>query len=297
MSRSQLTPRPPPDDAQANIKVLSLVPERRLLHSELLSSMGAQFWNQGTQSTLSLDGLACTAPGEPTPLPLNTPSGISRTQFLIAAQAMTLPGFPSHNSSDGGIVADRVLLHTGSDSWWATLTGRAKVQRILRNRKESGLQHTLTDASNYTLCANTRATLGPKTHFRARAEVSHGGHGQRSQQSKEELINTSSKRAWWQGGRARCHAQFKHKLRGAEIKAEVGLDQRLSSASSTYTTAPFTASLDIATPPGQTSNVQYRAGLFHVGGLLTTWHSVKPWSTLFHVRCSSLLSAFLILSV
>lgn len=33
-------------------------------------------------------------------------------------------------------VLDRVLLHTGGESWWGTLTGRLKTQRLAGRRRE-----------------------------------------------------------------------------------------------------------------------------------------------------------------
>jgi hypothetical protein len=53
----------------------------------------------------SLTGQSCTAPGEPQPLPLNAPSGLSRTQFLVAAHAVRVPVFPSYCEEHGGTVS------------------------------------------------------------------------------------------------------------------------------------------------------------------------------------------------
>lgn len=262
-------PAPPSDTPQQNFKVLGLVPERRLLQNDILSSIGSQFWNQGSQSTSSIDGLINTAPGEPTPLPLCAPSGLSRNQLLVAAQAVTLPGLPAVCSNDGGIVADRVLFHTGSESWWATVSGRAKVQRILAQKRELGWKQPLSDPGNYTLSANGRALLGPKTVVKGRMELMQTKRSAPSGASGEALNGLSSMLpAWLQGHTISGHTQLKHRLGQTELRAEAGINQRLVDNARGYTVAPLTASVDISTPAGQTSAVQYRVGVLHVSHFL-----------------------------
>ncbi len=82
-----------------------VVPEKRLMTRELIAGFTSHFWGQPSQSTQSLDALVVSAPGEPSPMPLNAPSGLSRTQFLVASQALTLPCFPTFCKQHGGLVS------------------------------------------------------------------------------------------------------------------------------------------------------------------------------------------------
>ena len=56
------------------------------------------------QSTRSLDGLARTLPCEPPPLAQTCASGLSRTQQLLALQALWFPCVPSYDADMGGLV-------------------------------------------------------------------------------------------------------------------------------------------------------------------------------------------------
>ncbi|KAJ9507497.1 hypothetical protein QJQ45_006479 [Haematococcus lacustris] len=160
-----------------SLSVLSLVPERRELQRDVLSTLGAQFWSQPTQSSGQHNGLAYTAPGEPTALPLLAPTGIARTQLIVAGQAATLPALPCWCAEDGGFVTDRVLLHNGGDHWWATLAGRAKVQRILAQRRRSGWKSAL-DTSQYRLSSDAKVSFRPGSTLKARATFQPGARRQ-----------------------------------------------------------------------------------------------------------------------
>ncbi|KAL6758991.1 hypothetical protein V8C86DRAFT_1387143 [Haematococcus lacustris] len=162
-----------------SLSVLSLVPERRELQRDVLSTLGAQFWSQPTQSSGQHNGLAYTAPGEPTALPLLAPTGIARTQLIVAGQAATLPALPCWCAEDGGFVTDRVLLHNGGDNWWATLAGRAKVQRILAQRRRSGWKSAL-DTSQYRLSSDAKVSFRPGSTLKARATFQPGARRQAS---------------------------------------------------------------------------------------------------------------------
>eukprot|EP00775_Hariotina_reticulata_P006226 gene6226-6463_t len=118
---------------------MPIIPEKRQLEDHVQGALSAQFWSQGIESARSLTGYSCTAPGEPQPLSLNAPSGLSRTQFLVAAHAVRVPVFPSYCEQHGGTVADRVLLQSGGQKWWAALTGRVKVQRAVQQRSSTTL--------------------------------------------------------------------------------------------------------------------------------------------------------------
>lgn len=243
-----------------SLHVLSICPERHLLKREVLGGLGAQFWGQPVQSAQSLDSLSTSAPGEPTPLPIVAPSGLSRPQFLIAAQAATLPGLPSHCRADGGLVLDRVLMHGGSDSWWATLTGRAKVQRIVRKQRAEGWEAGIGDPENYRLGANVRADLGPGTIFKAKADL--------------DARPLSGSEPRWSLDRAQLagRAQLRHKLAQAELRLDTSINQPMFDSAQGLITAPLTVSADVMTPAGRNTALQYRAGLLHVSA-----HSAPAW--------------------
>lgn len=62
------------------------------------------------QSTRSLDGLARTLPCEPPPLAQTCASGLSRTQQLLALQALWFPCVPSYDADMGGLVRQSRLV-------------------------------------------------------------------------------------------------------------------------------------------------------------------------------------------
>ena len=86
---------------------MPLVPERLAARQEVRHAIDVHFWEQPVQSAQALDGLAYSLPAEPLPLsPL--PSGLSRTQQLLAAQALSIPVLPAFDGQEGGLV--RVFL-------------------------------------------------------------------------------------------------------------------------------------------------------------------------------------------
>ena len=150
--------------------VLGVVPEKQLFAKEMLSGFSSHFWGQYMGSTQSIDGLVSTAPGEPSSLPLTTPSGLSRVQFLVASQALGIPCFPNYCKEQGGLVrgveegmvsmvqpptlrmeftppsdalsgqvVDRVLVKAGGEDWWATLSGRVRAQNLLAAYQDNQL--------------------------------------------------------------------------------------------------------------------------------------------------------------
>lgn len=64
--------------------------------------------------------------------------------------------------------------------------------------------------------------------------------------------------------------QLRHKMRGAEARAELGVNRRVllmggpSGAASGFASLPVDLTLDVATPSGSASALQYRMGLHHV---------------------------------
>jgi hypothetical protein len=83
---------------------MPVIPEKRSLESRVQGALGAQFWGQPVQSARVIAGITTIVPCEPPPLPLCAPSGLSRTQLLVAAHAAGVPLFPGWCEEHGGVV-------------------------------------------------------------------------------------------------------------------------------------------------------------------------------------------------
>eukprot|EP00878_Enallax_costatus_P031842 GHUV01034897.1.p1 GENE.GHUV01034897.1~~GHUV01034897.1.p1 ORF type:complete len:155 (+),score=19.22 GHUV01034897.1:182-646(+) len=118
---------------------MTIIPEKKQLEDHVQGAVASQFWSQSIQHSRSLTGQGCTAPCEPQPLSLNAPSGLSRTQFLVATRAVRVPVFPGYCDEHGGTVVDRVLFQHGGQNWWGAIIGRAKLQRAVKQRQNTRL--------------------------------------------------------------------------------------------------------------------------------------------------------------
>ena len=83
---------------------MPLIPERLASRQAVKASIGSQFWEQPVHSSKSVDGQLWSLPCEPPPLNLLNSSGLSRTQQLLAAQAVRVPFLPSYDGSSDGLV-------------------------------------------------------------------------------------------------------------------------------------------------------------------------------------------------
>ena len=83
---------------------MPLIPERLRSRQDVKASIGSQFWEQPVHSTKSVDGQLWSLPCEPPALNLTGSSGLSRTQQLLATQAVRVPFFPSYDGSSDGLV-------------------------------------------------------------------------------------------------------------------------------------------------------------------------------------------------
>lgn len=83
---------------------MPLVPEKLRARQEVRAALGSQFWGQEAASPRSIDGKTVLNPCEPVPLGLMAPSGLSRTQQLLAAQALGILALPSYLGDRGGLV-------------------------------------------------------------------------------------------------------------------------------------------------------------------------------------------------
>lgn len=84
---------------------MPIVSERAASRQNVKSSISSQFWEQPVHSTKSLDGQLWSLPCEPPALNLTGSSGLSRTQQLLAAQAVRVPFFPSYDGASDGVVS------------------------------------------------------------------------------------------------------------------------------------------------------------------------------------------------
>ena len=89
---------------------MPLLPEKLSNRGEVRGAVASQFWDQSVQSPKSLNGLVRTLPCEPPPLPQSTSSGLTRSQQMVAAQALDLPFTPAYAADEGGVV--RAYRHT-----------------------------------------------------------------------------------------------------------------------------------------------------------------------------------------
>lgn len=80
------------------------MPEGAKPRQDVRASIAGQFWGLETASAASIDGRATLLPCEPVALGPTASTGLSRTQQLIASQALGVPAFPSYSQRDGGVV-------------------------------------------------------------------------------------------------------------------------------------------------------------------------------------------------
>lgn len=143
---------------------MPITPERLNTRQEVRGAVSSHFWEQPVQSSHFLDGLAYNLPAEPLSV-VPAPSGLSRTQQLLALQAWSLPLIPAFDGSAGGTVSfissttscqcrlaitrhgrtyadlrvqvlDRVIARAGGLKWWTALSGRAKAQQMLKAHRD-----------------------------------------------------------------------------------------------------------------------------------------------------------------
>lgn len=83
---------------------MPLLPEKLSSRGEVRGGVASQFWDQSVQSTKSLEGLVRTLPCEPPPLSQSASSGLTRSQQIVAAQALDIPFTPAYAADEGGVV-------------------------------------------------------------------------------------------------------------------------------------------------------------------------------------------------
>ncbi|PRW57399.1 TRIGALACTOSYLDIACYLGLYCEROL chloroplastic [Chlorella sorokiniana] len=152
---------------------MPIVSEKAASRQNVKSSIASQFWEQPVHSTKSLDGQLWSLPCEPPALNLTGSSGLSRTQQLLAAQAVRVPFFPSYDGASDGVVLDRVIAKAGGRRWWTALSGRVKAQRAynLGASGRVGKLEAVRDLGNYGLCARSHVQLGRRLTLNAVVEA------------------------------------------------------------------------------------------------------------------------------
>ncbi|KAK9843446.1 hypothetical protein WJX81_003011 [Elliptochloris bilobata] len=215
-----------------------IVPEKLEHRARVRGAIHANFWDQPVQSTRSLDGLARTLPCEPPPLTQTCASGLSRTQQLLALQALWFPCVPSYDADMGGLVLDRVMGKTGGPNWWLALLGRARAQQMYAaHRRGNRVGQTLKDLNNYSLCARTHVGVGKSTTLNAIGEAG--------------------------GPVARGQAWLKRQLPGHELQASAAWNSEFLDSAAAYCVVPLALALDVGSTQ-RADGIQYRLGLHHV---------------------------------
>lgn len=83
---------------------MPIVPEKATSRSNARSALHSQFWECEEHSARYIDGVTSKLPCEPTSLSMTAPSGVSRSQQLIAAHSIGIPVIPSYDGHGGGLV-------------------------------------------------------------------------------------------------------------------------------------------------------------------------------------------------
>lgn len=245
---------------------MPVIPEKRQLDNRVQGGLGAQFWAQPVQSSRTLVGSTCTVPCEPPPLPLCAPSGLSRTQLVVASQAAGLPAFPGWCEEHGGAVLDRVVLQSGRPRWWGAITGRLKLQRMIGQRNTLTLRETLADPENYAIAANGRLLLSHATTLRASIQADslnqvpdsfrgwgQGLHGKGHRQGEAGSEDGGADSNDGINPRGMCAAmQLKQQLLdGYELTADLAINEPSLDGVRSAVNTPLRLSVDVAPKPTQ----------------------------------------------
>lgn len=236
---------------------MAVVPEKREFHKNVYQSLSSQFWGGSSQSTRSAPGLCATTPCEPSPLPLCTPTGLSRTQFLVMAHSLKLPAVPAYNGQQGGWVFDRVLARTGGKHWWMAFIGRVKAGKLKSHPHQ--FRKLLRDGGTYTLTADSRFHIGRDTHFKVSCELCPGSCVDPACTSNLSTIsNTSNLQP------LSTSFELKRKLTGKELKINATANQTALDSKAGYVNIPYTTSVDVSNANEDKHGLQYRLGLCQI---------------------------------
>lgn len=236
------------------------------------SAVHAQFWDQTDHSPRSIDGVAWKLPCEPTSMPLSAPSGISRSQQLIAAQTLGVPALPSYDEHSGGLVLDRNVLKVGGESWWSAVSCRVKTQKMysdsaakkaFQSSEISDWLKPLAVSSNYGLLSRTHAKAGPVI-FDSTIEALDAGalsmaFRHNGSDGQPQLVPNVLKL----GEALATHSSVRMDVHGHSIGASLATNLDVGDCGGEYARVPKALSLDISTTTSQ-DGLQYRAGVHQV---------------------------------
>jgi hypothetical protein len=265
----------------------AIIPEKS---NRTRSAVHCQFWDNQEHSPRSIDGVTWKLPCEPTATPLSAPSGLSRSQQLIAAQAVGIPALPSYDDSNGGLVLDRNVFKMGGASWWSALSCRVKTQRMytdsanakaFQSSEISDWLKPLTVSSNYGLLSRTHAKAGPLV-FDSTVEagdvgvLSNAVYGSRSVGRRgvvvpivqaatrprllPDVVVTTAARL---NEALSTHSSLRMDVHGHSVGGSFATNLDVVECSGEYARVPKAVSFDIMTTTSQ-EGLQYRAGVYQV---------------------------------
>ncbi|KAL6779624.1 hypothetical protein ACKKBG_A13060 [Auxenochlorella protothecoides x Auxenochlorella symbiontica] len=241
---------------------MPLVPEKLRARQEVRAALGSQFWGQEAASPRSIDGKTVLNPCEPVPLGLMAPSGLSRTQQLLAAQALGILALPSYLGDRGGLILDRVLARIGGRTWWATLGSRMHAQRAFRQGAAldgPAMLRPLKDPQNYAACLRLHSQIARFLTLSVLMEARDLRPMQRRLDAALQGAAPAAPSPGDEGAAAR--GTLRMALPGHELTASLASGQEVVDATGVACVVPLTASLDLSSALDRGDGMQYRIGL------------------------------------
>ncbi|KAL6780462.1 hypothetical protein ACKKBF_B13060 [Auxenochlorella protothecoides x Auxenochlorella symbiontica] len=241
---------------------MPLVPEKLRARQEVRAALGSQFWGQEAASPRSIDGKTVLNPCEPVPLGLMAPSGLSRTQQLLAAQALGILALPSYLGDRGGLILDRVLARIGGRTWWATLGSRMHAQRAFRQGAAldgPAMLRPLKDPQNYAACLRLHSQIA---RFLTLSVLMEARDLRPMQRRLDAALQGAAPPAPSPGDEgAAARGTLHMALPGHELTASLTSGQEVVDATGVACVVPLTASLDLSSALDRGDGMQYRIGL------------------------------------
>ena len=232
---------------------MPVIPEKHLL-SQIGHAINAQTRGHEETSPSSLSAVTRRAPCEPSPLPQQLPSGLSRSeQLLVLQRYLNVPFVPSYVGRCGGVVLDRVVHTLGSrgSSWWATITARLRAQRAwLQQKAGRSRTNSLLDPTNYALAIQTNSRLSNSLSVCANLDFD----------DFNQVLSLAN--GTESGVPLRMQAELKQKLPYHQLTAEALLHSRYTSGTGVIQ-VPRVLSIDVASN-SRKNGLRYQGGLFQV---------------------------------
>eukprot|EP00884_Botryococcus_braunii_P003685 jgi/Botrbrau1/13317/Bobra.0315s0015.1 len=236
---------------------MPVLPDKLSQRQKVRGAIASQFWEQPIASSRAIDGIARTLPCEPPPLSQTAPSGLSRSQQLLAAQALHIPALPAFDGSHGGLVLDRVLAKLGGRNWWTALGARARVQTMMSTYKNDNgkVGDILKNLNNYSLCHRTRIGIGKYGAINTWLDVPNMASGW-ARVHGDPLPEGADAHP------LRFRGTLQHSMPGHELVATAAVNQEYVDSAMAYCAVPLAVSVDLASKD-RPDGIQYRVGLHH----------------------------------